>query len=86
VVTWCEYVGGEAEAREPEEVAAVHWLEPAAIEAHPDAPAYLLADVERLAFESVPRRHSSAATGDPPTGGHGYEPGLEEGPDTPCGE
>jgi 8-oxo-dGTP diphosphatase len=28
VVTICEYAGGEASVREPEEVAAVHWLSP----------------------------------------------------------
>lgn len=48
VVTLCERVGGEARVREPDEVAAVHWLPPAALRDHPDAPPYLLEYVERI--------------------------------------
>ncbi|WP_254839513.1 NUDIX domain-containing protein [Natronomonas marina] len=48
IVTRCEHVGGEARPRSPEEVAAVHWLTPAEIEARDAAPAFLEGDVERL--------------------------------------
>lgn len=48
VVTLCAYRGGEPRVREPEEVAAVHWLTPAGIRAHDDAPPYLDADVGRI--------------------------------------
>ena len=47
VVVWCEYVRGEAYPRATEEVAAVHWLTPAAIRER-DPPAYLVAYVDRL--------------------------------------
>ncbi|WP_396610600.1 NUDIX domain-containing protein [Haloferax sp. S1W] len=48
VVTLCEYEGGEAHARAPEEVAAVHWLSPEEIRDHDDAPEYLKEDIEAL--------------------------------------
>ncbi len=48
VVTLCEHAGGEAHVAEPSEVAAVHWLEPAAVADHPAAPAYLESYVERV--------------------------------------
>ncbi len=48
VVTRCEYVGGEARPRDPDEVAAVHWLSPTEIRAHEDAPDYLVEYVERV--------------------------------------
>ena len=48
VVTLCEDEGGEAHVRAPEEVAAVRWLSPEAVRDHPDAPAFLERDVERL--------------------------------------
>ncbi|ELZ74813.1 mutT/NUDIX family protein [Haloferax larsenii JCM 13917] len=48
VVTLCEYEGGEAHARAPDEVAAVHWLSPEEIRDHDDAPEYLKEDVERI--------------------------------------
>lgn len=51
VVTRCEYAGGEAVAREPEEVASVHWLSADGIRNHPDAPPYLESDVDALAAE-----------------------------------
>ncbi|MFC7058576.1 NUDIX hydrolase [Halovenus salina] len=41
LVTCCEYAGGEAHPREPEEVAAVHWLTPAEIRAHESVPPYI---------------------------------------------
>jgi len=46
VVTLCEYQGGEAHVREPEEVAAVHWLAPADLRGRPDAPPYLVEYLE----------------------------------------
>lgn len=49
VVTLCEHQSGEPHPREPEEVAAVHWLSPAEIAAHKDAPDFLERDVERIA-------------------------------------
>lgn len=48
VVTLCERVGGEARVRDPHEVAAVHWLAPADLRDHPDAPPYLLDYVDRI--------------------------------------
>jgi 8-oxo-dGTP diphosphatase len=48
VVTLCEHVAGEPEPREPEEVAAVHWLGPAEIRDHEAAPEFLVQDVERI--------------------------------------
>lgn len=48
VITQCDYAGGEATAREPEEVARVHWLTPAEIRAHEDAPDYLIDDVAAI--------------------------------------
>lgn len=48
VVTLCEHAGGEARPREPDEVAAVHWLTPDEIRARADAPPYLEAYVERV--------------------------------------
>lgn len=54
VVTRCAYAGGEARTREPEEVAAVHWLTPDAITEHEDCPSYLAADLEAVeAVEAV---------------------------------
>jgi 8-oxo-dGTP diphosphatase len=48
IVTRCEYAGGEAMAREPEEVAAVHWLSADEIRKHPDAPPHLESDIEAM--------------------------------------
>lgn len=48
VVTRCEYEGGEAEPREPEEVAGVHWFAPEEIVGHEIAPPYLQDDVEAV--------------------------------------
>lgn len=48
VVTLCEYVAGEARPREPEEVAAVHWLEADEIDGREDVPSYLARDVDRI--------------------------------------
>jgi 8-oxo-dGTP diphosphatase len=48
VVTLCEYRGGEARVREPEEIAAVHWLTPAELRERPNAPSFLEADVGRI--------------------------------------
>ncbi|AFK18274.1 NUDIX domain-containing protein [Haloferax mediterranei ATCC 33500] len=48
VVTLCEYEGGEAHARAPEEVAAAHWLSPEEIRDHDDAPEYLKEDIEDI--------------------------------------
>ncbi|SDJ66994.1 8-oxo-dGTP diphosphatase [Halovenus aranensis] len=42
IVTCCRYTGGEARPREPEEVAAVHWLTPTAIRDHDAVPPYLV--------------------------------------------
>lgn len=47
VVTLCEYAGGEARVREPDEVAAVHWLSIEDLQAHPETPLYLLEYAER---------------------------------------
>jgi hypothetical protein len=41
-----EYQGGEAHVREPKEVATVHWLAPADLRGHPDAPPYLMEYLE----------------------------------------
>ena len=46
VVARCEFLGGEAHVREPEEVAAVHWLAPEELRGHPDAPPYLVEYLE----------------------------------------
>ena len=48
VVTLCSHAGGEPRAREPAEVAAVHWLAPAELRADDRAPDYLGADVDRI--------------------------------------
>jgi len=48
VVTLCTDVSGEARAREPEEVAAIHWLSADEIGAHEDAPDYLESYVDRI--------------------------------------
>lgn len=48
VVTLCEHGDGAAHPREPDEVAAIHWLSPDEIRDHPDAPAFLERDVERI--------------------------------------
>lgn len=48
VVTHCEYAGGDARPREPEEVAAVHWLSPEEISGHENVPGFLERDVERI--------------------------------------
>lgn len=48
VVTRCPYASGDARPREPEEVAAVHWLSAEQAQARDDAPAHLLSDLERL--------------------------------------
>ncbi|MFC3959705.1 NUDIX hydrolase [Halovivax cerinus] len=48
VVTLCEYAGGEARPRDPDEVAAVHWLSIADLHARADAPPYLLEYVDRV--------------------------------------
>jgi 8-oxo-dGTP diphosphatase len=47
VVTRCEYEGGEAHPREPEEVAAVHWLTRDDLRARDDVPAFTETYVER---------------------------------------
>jgi 8-oxo-dGTP diphosphatase len=47
VVTLCEYEGGEARAREPEEVAAVHWLTLDDLRAREDVPGFTETYVER---------------------------------------
>lgn len=48
VVFLCRYDAGEARPREPEEVAAVHWLSPDAVADHPDAPAFTVEYVDRV--------------------------------------
>ena len=48
VVTRCPYASGDARPREPEEVAAVHWLTAEEARAREDTPAHLLADLDRL--------------------------------------
>lgn len=47
LVTLCRATG-EATPREPEEVAAVHWLSPGEIRGHEAAPAYLEPDLAAL--------------------------------------
>jgi len=49
VVTRCEYDGGDARARDPEEVAAVHWHTLAELRAREDVPAFTETYVERAA-------------------------------------
>jgi 8-oxo-dGTP diphosphatase len=49
VVTRCEYGGGEARVRDPEEVAAVHWLTLDELRAREDAPEFIETHVERAA-------------------------------------
>ncbi|ELZ25689.1 mutT/NUDIX family protein [Halosimplex carlsbadense 2-9-1] len=49
VVTLCAYDGGDARPREPEEVAAVHWLTMDEIRAREDVPAFTETYVERAA-------------------------------------
>ncbi|QLH83938.1 NUDIX domain-containing protein [Halosimplex pelagicum] len=49
VVTLCEYEGGEAEPRAPEEVAAVHWLTMDELRAREDVPEFTETYVERAA-------------------------------------
>ncbi|WP_436931330.1 NUDIX domain-containing protein [Halosimplex halobium] len=49
VVTRCEYEGGEARVRDPEEVAAVHWLTLDELRAREDVPAFTETYVERAA-------------------------------------
>ncbi|QLH80055.1 NUDIX hydrolase [Halosimplex rubrum] len=49
VVTLCEYEGGEARVREPEEVAAVHWLALDELRAREDVPEFTGTYVERAA-------------------------------------
>jgi len=48
VVTRCPYASGDARPREPEEVAAVHWLSVEEARAREDAPVHLLADLDQL--------------------------------------
>jgi 8-oxo-dGTP diphosphatase len=48
VVTLCEDVRGEASPQEPDEVAAVHWLDPEAVVERPDVPAFTERDVRRV--------------------------------------
>lgn len=48
VVTLCEDGSGEPTVREPDEVAAVHWLKPEALVDGEDVPAYLAWYVERI--------------------------------------
>lgn len=48
IVMLCEYVSGDAHPREPEEVAAVHWLSPTQIRAHEDGPAFVDSDVTEI--------------------------------------
>lgn len=48
VITLCEHVGGTARPREPEEVAAVHWLTRDELANHEDVPPYTLAYVDRV--------------------------------------
>jgi 8-oxo-dGTP diphosphatase len=48
VVTLCEYEGGEPHCRTPAEVTAVRWLSLDEVRAHPDAPDFLVDDVERI--------------------------------------
>jgi len=47
VVTLCEYVDGEVQARATDEVAAVHWLTFEELREHGDVPAYTETYVER---------------------------------------
>jgi len=49
VVALCEYERGDARPRDPEEVAAVHWLTMDEIRAREDAPAFTETYVERAA-------------------------------------
>lgn len=48
VVTLCEDVRGEASPQEPDEVAAVHWLEHEAVVERPDVPSFTERDVCRV--------------------------------------
>ncbi|QPV62132.1 NUDIX domain-containing protein [Halosimplex litoreum] len=49
VVTLCEHVGGDARPREPDEVAAVHWLTLDDLRAREDVPEFTETYVERAA-------------------------------------
>ncbi|WP_436923659.1 NUDIX hydrolase [Halosimplex amylolyticum] len=49
VVTLCEYVGGEPAPQDPDEVAAVHWLDREELREHEDVPAFTEEYVERAA-------------------------------------
>jgi len=48
VLTLCEHAAGEPRPRDPEEVAAVHWVSPEAARAREDVPPYTEGYVERL--------------------------------------
>ncbi|MFC6962798.1 NUDIX hydrolase [Halocatena marina] len=48
IVTLCEYVGGEARPRAPDEVAAVHWLSYDEIEEHEAIPPYIERYADRV--------------------------------------
>lgn len=48
IVTLCEYVGGEARPRAPDEVAAVHWLSYEEIKEHETIPPYIERYADRV--------------------------------------
>ncbi|MFB6197978.1 MAG: NUDIX hydrolase, partial [Halobacteriaceae archaeon] len=48
VVTLCEYQGGKAHPRSPDEVSAVHWLSADEIRSRESVPDFLKLDVERM--------------------------------------
>jgi 8-oxo-dGTP diphosphatase len=48
IVTRCRYESGTASPREPEEVAAVHWLGAEELGSHDDVPGFLWRDIERI--------------------------------------
>jgi 8-oxo-dGTP diphosphatase len=56
VVTLCEHVAGDPHPRDPEEVAAVHWLSPDRIRAHEDVPAFVESDLDEI--EAVRERRT----------------------------
>ncbi|QDX40732.1 NUDIX domain-containing protein [Salarchaeum sp. JOR-1] len=51
-----EYDAGTARVRDPEEVAAVHWLSPAEVRDHPDAPQFTADYVDAVEAHRVERQ------------------------------
>ncbi|MEE6210170.1 NUDIX hydrolase [Salarchaeum sp. III] len=53
-----EYASGTARPRDPDEVAAVHWLTPDEVRDHPDAPQFTADYVDAVDAHRIERRQS----------------------------